>query len=183
MFHILTLTQFERFTALTGDYIDILIIVETKLDDSFDAMFRIPGCKAPFRLDISAVSGGLLVFVKEHIIAKRPCSISLRTDVQIPHMELKLRNKYCPLIPIYRLPCQNFAHSKVEPEKVIDFYSNSYDYHMIIVDFNMEVEDPLLHSLKEDHDLNKLIKTFTCFKSDRGRCIDLILTNKQHSFF
>ena len=54
---------------------------------------------------------------------------------------------------------------------------------MIIGYFNTEIEDPLLHSLMEDHDLNSLNKTPICFKSDRGRCIDLILTNKQHSCF
>ena len=47
----------------------------------------------------------------------------------------------------------------------------------------MEIEDPVLRSLMGDHNLNSLIKTPTCFKSDRGRCIDLILTNKQHSCF
>ena len=64
---------------------------------------------------------------------------------------------------------------------MIDFYSNSYDNHMIIRDFNMEIEDTILPSLMEDHNLYSLITTHACFKSDRGRCIDLILTNKQHS--
>ena len=61
---------------------------------------------------------------------------------------------------------------------MIDLYSNSYENHMIIGDFNIEIEDPVLRSLMGDHNLNSLIKTPTCFKSDRGRCIDLILTNK-----
>ena len=55
---------------------------------------------------------------------------------------------------------------------MIDFHSKAYDNHMIIGDFNMEKENPLLHSLMEDHGLCSLIKTLTCFKSDRGRCID-----------
>ena len=101
--------KFENFTALTGDYIDILIIAEKKLDDSFpDSMFRISGYKAPFCLDISVVSGGLLMFVKEHIITKRPCGISLRIYIQMIPIEIKLRNKEWLLIPMYRPPCQNF---------------------------------------------------------------------------
>ena len=43
-------------------------------------------------------------FVKEHIIAKRLCGISLRSDVQIIPIELHLRNKKWLLIPIYRPP-------------------------------------------------------------------------------
>ena len=146
-------------------------------------MFRIPGYKAPFRLDISAVPGRLLAFVKEHIITKRLCGISLRTDVQIIPIDLNHRNKKWLLIQIYRPPCQNFAHFKEELERKIDFYSNSYDTHMILVDINMEIEDPILRSFMEKHNLNSLIKMPTCFRSDRGRCIDLILTNKQHSCF
>ena len=98
-------------------------------------------------------------------------------------LELNLRNKKWLLMPIYRFPCQNFAHFKEELERVIDFYSNSYDNHMIIGDFNMEIEDPILRSLMEDHNLNSLITTPTCFKSDRGRYIDVILTNKKRSCF
>ena len=146
-------------------------------------MFRIPGFKAPYHLDISANSGGLLVFVKEHIISKRLCGISLSTDVQIIPIEINFKNTKWLLLPIYRPPCQNFAYFKEELEKVIDFYSKSCDNHMLIGDFNMEKEDPLLHSLMEDHDFCSLIKTPTCFKSERGRCTDLILTNKQHSCF
>eukprot|EP00794_Sanderia_malayensis_P018339 gene18339-20183_t len=36
--------------------------------------------------------------------------------------------------------------------------------------------------LSEDHNLHNLIKSATCFKSSKGRCIDLILTNRKHSF-
>ena len=84
--------QFENFTVLPGDYVDILIVAETNLDDSFsDAMFRIPGFQAPFRLDTSAISRDLLVFVKDHIISKRHCGISQRTAVQIARVELNLK--------------------------------------------------------------------------------------------
>ena len=66
---------------------------------------------------------------------------------------------------------------------MIDFYSSSCDSHMIIGDFNIEIEDSILRLFLEDHNLNSRSKTPTCSKSDRGRCIDLILINKQHSCF
>ena len=46
---------------LTGRYVDILAVAETKLDDSFpDVQFYRDGYKKPFRLDISRNSGVFL---------------------------------------------------------------------------------------------------------------------------
>ena len=45
----------------------------------------------------------------------------------------------------------------------------------------MEPNNQHLRSLLEKDDLINIIKGATCFKSSRGRCIDLILTNKRHS--
>ena len=40
----------------------MLVIAETKLDDSFPtSQFVIPGFKKPYRLDVSVKAGGLLV--------------------------------------------------------------------------------------------------------------------------
>ena len=53
-----------------------------------------------------------------------------------------------------------------ELERVIDFYSNSYDNHVIVGDFNMEVEDPPLCSLMGGNNLNSLTnKQRSCFSS------------------
>ena len=46
----------------------------------------------------------------------------------------------------------------------------------------MEPNDKNLSPLLEEHNLYNLIKGPTCFKSCQGRCIDLLLTNKKHSF-
>ena len=46
----------------------------------------------------------------------------------------------------------------------------------------MEPKDKNLSPLLEEHNLYNLIKGPTCFKSCQGRCIDLLLTNKKHSF-
>ena len=53
---------------------------------------------------------------------------------------------------------------------------------MVLGDFNLEPDDMALSSLIQDHDLYNMIKHPTCFKSSKGRCIDLIFTNRKHSF-
>ena len=46
--------------------VDVLVISETKLDDSFPAgQFKIPGFASPFRLDRNQNGGGIIVFVRE----------------------------------------------------------------------------------------------------------------------
>ena len=49
-------------------------------------------------------------------------------------------------------------------------------------DFNCPLSQTELASFLSDNNLHSLINTPTCFKSYEGSCIDLILTNKKHSF-
>ena len=54
---------------------------------------------------------------------------------------------------------------------------------MVLGDFNLEVNNPTIRCMMNDHNLSSLIQTPTCFKSASGRCIDLILTNCKHGCF
>ena len=47
---------------------------------------------------------------------------------------------------------------------------------------NLELSNKNLKRLLNDYDLNNLVCNNTCFKSSKGTCIDLILTNKKMSF-
>ena len=52
-------------SSLISKNVDILIVVDTKLDSSFPtAEFLIPGFHHPFRREINRQSGGLLIYVK-----------------------------------------------------------------------------------------------------------------------
>ena len=64
----------NKFDVLTDQItrnVDIMVISETKLDDSFpESQFKIPGYSSPFRLDRDQNGGGITVFVLEDITAK-----------------------------------------------------------------------------------------------------------------
>ena len=50
--------------------VDILVISETKLDESFPVgQFKIPGFATPFRRDRNEFGGGIMVFAREDIPA------------------------------------------------------------------------------------------------------------------
>ena len=87
------------------DDIDILVIVETKLDASFPInQFLIPGFKTPYRLDVSDKSGGLLVYVKDCLLATEIKVDYMSPDVQVIPFELNTRKQRCLLLPVYRPP-------------------------------------------------------------------------------
>ena len=50
---------------------DVLLILETKLDNSFpNGQFLIKRYSAPYRLDRDAQGGGIMLFITEDILSK-----------------------------------------------------------------------------------------------------------------
>ena len=86
------------------------------------------------------------------------------------------------LLPIYRSPTQDPCYFVDNVCRIIDGYALSRENVLLIGDFNMEVGDRALSPLINTYHLFNLLKGPTCFKTSRGRSIDLILTNKKHSF-
>ena len=64
-------TKFEQLKLIIGNYLDILVIVETKLDASFNSEeFFIRGYTKPYRLDRNRNGGGVIIFIREVIPCK-----------------------------------------------------------------------------------------------------------------
>ena len=63
--------KFENLCYIVGNNVDVLSIVETKLDSSFpNAQSLLSGFHEPLRLDISHRSGVLLVYIKASLPSK-----------------------------------------------------------------------------------------------------------------
>ena len=57
--------------VLISDSVDILCIAESKLDESLlNSETALDGFKKPYRLDVTASSGGLLIYVKASLPSK-----------------------------------------------------------------------------------------------------------------
>ena len=73
--------KFSSLKELVSNNIDVLVIEETKLDDTFPAKsFVIPGYKEPFRKDRNAYGGGIMVFIREDIPSRKLPTIDGFTD-------------------------------------------------------------------------------------------------------
>ena len=164
--------------------IDILAIAETKLDSSFpSAQFLVHGYKTPYKKDGNKHGGGLLVYVKEDIPC---CQLTNHPPVHdlldIIAAELNFWRQTWLLIVVYKSPSVSDTALFEQMSNVIDYYLQKYQNIVLIGDFNIESVDKKFKAFCESHEFYNHIKSKTCFKSSSGTCIDLILTNKKHSF-
>ena len=66
-----TSNKFEMLKEVVGDKIDILLISETKLDDTFPLnQFILEGLTPPYRLGRATHGGSLMLFVRKEIPSK-----------------------------------------------------------------------------------------------------------------
>ena len=162
--------------------VDILIVAETKIDASFPtAQSSAEGYHKPYRLDVSEKSGGILVYISSSIPSRQLHYGNLNLSIQAVPFEINLRMDKWLLISAYRPTSQKSEYLLNELDKMIDYFSVSYDNHVIIGDFNLEPLTGLLKHFMNSNVLHNLIKVNTCFKG-KGTWIDLILTNRKYSF-
>ena len=79
--------------AVTG-YVDMLLITESKLDNSFPtAQCQINGFSSPYRPDRNAHGGGILLYVREGIPSKLLKGTEFKGNLEAMFVEINLRKK------------------------------------------------------------------------------------------
>ncbi len=173
--------KFDNLRNIIAGNVDILLVSETKLDDSFPAkQFLIEGYSLPFRLDRSGRAGGLLLFVREDIPSKALKTHFSREGI---FLEINLKNCKWLLFGGYN-PHKDFIKDFLsEVSAQLDNFMQNYENFMLIGDFNSEITESSMIDFMNMHNLKNLISDPTCFKNpDRPTSIDVMLTNKFKSF-
>ena len=175
--------KFEALKSMIKNKIDIFVVSETKLDESFPTgQFEIDGFSTPFRVDRNKEGGGLIIFIRSDI----PCKIlktQLPNDIEGIFIELKIRNKKWILFAGYNPKKERIAQFLGNIGISLDNLIGNYDNLILIGDFNSEMEEENIKEFCETYNLHNLIKDPTCFKSVQNpTSIDVILTNKIKSF-
>jgi len=115
-------SKFEQLKFLIKDNIDILVITETKIDESFpENQFAIQGFSKPFRLDRNANGGGILIYVREDI----PCKeLNLHTfdGIEGIFIEINLRKCKWLLFGTYHPPSQSDRYYFESVSNALDLY-------------------------------------------------------------
>ena len=157
--------------------LDILLISETKLDDSFpSAKFLFNGFSKSYRLGRCLNGGGIFLYIRDDIPA-RLLSNSNKTESIFP--EINFRKKIW-LICAYYIPhkskISNHLHHLGESW---DNYIKNYDKIILLRDFNSEFSESFLNDFCDICNLENLVKEPSCYKNpDDPSCIDLFLTNR-----
>ena len=174
--------KFDQLKETVLKYVDVLVLTETKLDDSFpNVQFLVDGFSEPYRYDRNRNGGGIMIYIRDNIPSKLLEKHKFHDDMEGLFVELNFRKVKWLLLGTYHPPSQNDIYYFNQLDKAIDTYNN-YEKILLIGDFNAETTEPCLESFLE-HDLQNPVKENTCFKSvENPSCIDLILTNSYMSF-
>ena len=150
--------KFEQLKDIVMQHIDILVLTETKLDDTFPtAKFLVNGFPEPYRLDRNRKGGGVMVYIREDIQSKLLDKHVFPYDMEGLFVELNFRK--CKWLPFgkYHPPSQADICYFDNLDKAFDTYS-SYEKHLLIGDFNTETSEPRIDSFIFEHDLQNLVK-------------------------
>ena len=155
--------KFESLSTQVKGNIDVLMVSETKIDDSFPVgNFVIDGFSTPYRLDRESNGGGIMLYVREDI----PSNL-LATDeknhIESFYVELNLRNEKwlinCSYNPNKTMICNHLDALST----YLDLHSTPYEKILILGDFNVGKEEQHMKAFCDNYNLASLIKQPTCY--------------------
>ena len=87
--------KFDAVGSIFKQKIDILLVSETKIDDTFPlAQFCVEGYSTPYRLDRTCKGGGLLLYVRDDILLKQTKSKFIENEAfEEFFVEINMRKK------------------------------------------------------------------------------------------
>ena len=167
---------------MTANRVDILMLSETKLDESFpSAQFNIPGYGTPYRQDRNCNGVGILVYIREDIPSKQ-----IHTNQQFIEsmfIEINFRKQKWLLSCNYNPHNSLISNHLEEVGRSLDKCTQQYEKVLLIGDFNAESNDNSVQHFCNLYDLDHLIKTPTCYKNpENPLIINLFMTNSPKSF-
>ena len=179
--------KFDSLKVIIPGNIDIMVISESKLHDSYpNSQFIINGFSEPFRFNRSVngdKGGGVLIYTREDIPCKQLLDHSFPEDIEGMFIELNFRKCKWLLGGMYHPPKQRDNYFFNCLGNALNIYNNRYDKILLVGDFNAVVGESDFDGFLDLYNLKNLVKDKTCFKSiNKPTCIDLFLTNCPKSF-
>ena len=181
----------NKFTEIcdmfTMNLMDIFVVGETKIDESFPkSQFKVPGYKT-LRADRNQHGGGIMTIIRDDI----PCRRLANFEIDVPSpiesiiFEILIRGEKWLYVCIYN-PNNRHKHLCCD---VIDrimsrVHEGNYSMVWVLGDLNINMECPqdsqCLKDVMETNSLRNLILSPTCFKTDNGTLLDVILTTNKN---
>ena len=176
--------KFEPLMDQVMNNVDILLLSETKLDDTYPSgKYFIEGYKEPIRLDRNKNGGGLLFFVRDDLDSIEIKLHKLPKKVEALFLKLRIRNTKWLIVGGYNPDKKNISNFLDNISKELDKLLPNYENLILLGDLNSEMSEQAMSDFCETYNLTNLITEPTCFKSvENPSCIDLMLTNRNLCF-
>ena len=176
--------KFEALKLIVQGNIDVLVISETKIDESFPLnQFLIEGFATPFRADRNSHGGGIIIYIREGIPCKELKRLNLPKDIEGIFIELNINKSKWFLMGGYNPSKDSISYFLNHIGKVMDANLSDYENIILIGDFNAVSSDIALREFCSMYNLKNIITEPTCYKNpDNPSSIDVILTNRPRSF-
>ena len=119
--------KFEQLKETVLKYIGILVVTETKLDETFlESLFLIDGFSKPYRLDRNKNEGQVMILIRDTMSSKILEKHIFPNDVESIFAELNFRKCKWLLCRTYHPPSQSDEYFFNNLDKALDTYSK-YD--------------------------------------------------------
>ena len=138
--------KFESLVSLVKDKIDIIMISETNIDDSFPLnQFVMEGYSTPFRLDRNSQGGSIMIYIRDDIPCKELKSHVLPIDVEGIFIEINIRQIKWVLMGGYNPQKENISYFLCHVINGPDKFLANYDNILLFGDFNSTMyEKPMI---------------------------------------
>ena len=141
--------KFDQLADLIKRKINVLIISESKTDDSFpDSQFFLDAYSTPYRLDRNRNGGGIMLFVRNDIPSKMISIENLPTEGFL--IKLNLRKKRWLINCSYNPTNGNIESHLESVSRSLDIHLNRHEDVILLGDFNTSIEDSFMKNFCEN---------------------------------
>ena len=131
--------KFEALKMIICGKLDVIVITETKLDDTFPtSQFLMEGYSTPFRFNRDSMGGGVIIFVREDIPCRRLKPHDFPNNFEGIILEINLRKVKWLLFGGYNPHKENIYNFLTKLSHILDHYLSKYDNYLLLGDFNSE---------------------------------------------
>ena len=128
-------TKFDQLREIVLKYVDVLVITESKPDDTFlTSEFLVTGFSIPHRLDQNRNGGGIMIFICDYIPSRLLMKHIFPDDIEGLFIELNFRKIRWLLFRTYHPPSQSDSYHFNNLDNVLDLDSH-YEKKLLVGEF------------------------------------------------